>query len=332
MQLIRILVFLTLRIMSRIVMIFVSSIFWVWVIIDIRTLFIIPFLAAESRPKKSWFTGVGVYFVVQFIGRVRILFAMVIDWAFSTSVFCRYVMCLGFSLKLGLVPLHFWVSRRFAYFHYGGIFVVGAGQKVFVIACVPMFSDVPFCAYLFYGMAVRSMLYGPVAMFNSILVKSFLAYSSVNHTGFLVITRWFGLHLIYLYSFIYCVRMIFLTWILWSGRCVLIKELGTDLPACYKTGFIATALRFSGFPPFLDFCTKYVVIQIAMEGRAFIAIFAVLASSLINLIVWIWVTSLATSSGIIRSLPPSSSLLRDIFNISCISWNLFRGMAFGMLY
>lgn len=34
---------------------------------------------------------------------------------------------------------------------------------------------------------------------------------------------------------------------------MLIKELGTDLPACYKTGFIATALRFSGFHHFLIF-------------------------------------------------------------------------------
>nr|YP_003345458.1 NADH dehydrogenase subunit 2 [Crassostrea hongkongensis]ABY26711.1 NADH dehydrogenase subunit 2 [Crassostrea hongkongensis]ACD35453.1 NADH dehydrogenase subunit 2 [Crassostrea hongkongensis]ACL80181.1 NADH dehydrogenase subunit 2 [Crassostrea hongkongensis]ACL80193.1 NADH dehydrogenase subunit 2 [Crassostrea hongkongensis]ACO40172.1 NADH dehydrogenase subunit 2 [Crassostrea hongkongensis] len=332
MQLLSMIVFLVLSIMSSIVMMFVSSLFWVWVMTDMSTIFMIPFLSAESRPKKSWFTGVATYFIIQFFGSVMILFGMVVEWAFSANSLCSFVMCLGFSLKLGLVPFHFWVARSFMYLHYGGIFVVGAGQKVFVVACVPMFSDVPACAYIFYGMAIGSMLYGPVAMFNAITVKSFLAYSSVNHTGFLVVSSGFGLHLVYLYSFIYCVSMFFLTFILWSGNCKLMKDLGSELPLYYKTGFLSIALSFSGFPPFLDFCTKFVVIQVAMEARASIAIFAVLASSLMNLIVWIWVTSLAASSGMREAFTPSGSLGQNVLNISCVIWNLFMGMGFSMLY
>lgn len=331
MQLLRIIVFLILRVISRLVIIFMPTLFWVWAITDFSTIFIIPFLSSEVRSKKSWFTGVATYFVVQFIGRVRILYGILIQWIFAWDPLCSGLLCFGFSLKLGLVPLHFWVARRFINFHYGGIFVVGAGQKVFVVASVPLFNDVPVCAYIFYWIAIASILYGPVAIFNAITVKSFLGYSSVGHTGFLVVSRHFGLHLVYVYAFIYCVRMFFLNFIFWRGNCFLVKDLGIDIPLYYKTGFIAVGLRFSGFPPFLDFCTKFVVLQLGLEAGAHLAIFAVLARSLINLLVWVWIIAIG-ASGLSYRLTPSGSIAQNTFNISCVTWNMFIGLGFRMLY
>lgn len=313
-------------------MLFMSSIFWVWVMTDVGTLFLIPFLSAETRPKKSWFTGVATYFVIQFFGRVIILGGIILDWAIEAADWSRAMICFGFALKLGMVPLHFWVSRRFVYFHYGGIFIVGAGQKVFVVACVPLFSDVPLCAYAYYFIAVGSIIYGPIAIFNAIAVKSFLAYSSVTHTGFLVIGRFFGLHIVYAYSFIYCVRIAFLVFILWSGDCKFIKNLGSELPGYYKTGFVCIAIRFSGFPPFLDFCTKFVILQLSIEQDSTITIVAILTRSLINLIVWVWVLFIATSSEVKEPGFLRGTTGQNVLNISCIIWNLFMGAGFSILY
>nr|YP_004300528.1 NADH dehydrogenase subunit 2 [Crassostrea nippona]ADE18726.1 NADH dehydrogenase subunit 2 [Crassostrea nippona] len=332
MQLLSMVVFLTLSIMSSIVMMFVSSLFWVWVMTDMSTIFMIPFLSGETRRKKSWFTGVATYFIVQFFGSAMILISMIIQWGSPTSPYCSALMCFGFSLKLGLVPLHFWVARSFIHFHYGGIFVVGAGQKVFIISAVPLFSDVPICANVFYWSAMVSMLYGPVAMFHAITVKSFLAYSSVNHTGFLVICSYFGLHLVFIYAFIYCVSMFFLNFFFWSGGCKLMKDLGTELPLHYKTGFFSIGLSFCGFPPFLDFCTKFLVIQLAIECQVPGVVVIILASSLINLVVWIWVISLAASCEMRESFTPTGSVGQNVLNISCVIWNLFMGMGFSMLY
>nr|AWE09673.1 NADH dehydrogenase subunit 2 [Crassostrea belcheri] len=331
MQLLSMVVFLILSLLSSLVMLFVSSLFWVWVMIDLSTVFMIPFLAAEPRPKKTWFTGVATYFLVQFFGSMMILYGLLLQWTISANTACSIFLCFGFSLKLGLVPLHFWVARSFNNFHYGGIFIVGAGQKVFVIASVPMFHDMPACAYVFYWMAVGSMLYGPVAMFNAIAIKSFLGYSSVNHTGFLVVCSSFSLHMVYIYSFVYCVSMIFLTCILWSGDCSYIKDLGSQIPLYYKTGFMSLALSFSGFPPFIDFCTKFVVLQKSLEFGALLAVFGILASSLINLLVWIWVASIA-ASGVLEALTPKGTIGQNVLNISCIIWNMFMGLGFGMLY
>nr|YP_002860227.1 NADH dehydrogenase subunit 2 [Crassostrea sikamea]ACD35441.1 NADH dehydrogenase subunit 2 [Crassostrea sikamea]ACO40208.1 NADH dehydrogenase subunit 2 [Crassostrea sikamea]AIM52376.1 NADH dehydrogenase subunit 2 [Crassostrea sikamea]AIM52389.1 NADH dehydrogenase subunit 2 [Crassostrea sikamea]AIM52402.1 NADH dehydrogenase subunit 2 [Crassostrea sikamea] len=332
MQMLSMIVFLVMSLMASLAMMFMSSIFWVWVMTDIGTIFLIPFLSAETRPKKSWFTGVATYFVIQFFGSVMILGGIIIEWTVQASDCSSGMMCFGFALKLGMVPLHFWVSRSFVYFHYGGVFIVGAGQKVFIVACVPMFSDVPACAYAYYFMAAGSMVYAPVAMFNAITVKSFLAYSSVNHTGFLVITSCFGLHMVYMYSFIYCVSMAFLTFMLWSGDCKYMKNLGSDLPGYFKTGFVCTALSFSGFPPFLDFCTKFVVLQVSMEQDSMITIVTILSSSLVNLIVWIWVTFVAASSEVKEPGFLSGTIGQNVLNISCVIWNLFMGVGFSMLY
>lgn len=154
----------------------------------------------------------------------------------------------------------------FANLHYGGIFIVGAVQKVFMICAVPIIYESWSCRSAVYLRALASAVYGPIAIFNSNDVKTFLAYSSVNNTGLIVICNIVRTTLLGIYAFVYVIRIIFLVLIFSSYNGERILGIGTRLPEFYNARFLSIAIRFSGFPPFTDFCLKFLVLISCAEN------------------------------------------------------------------
>jgi NADH:ubiquinone oxidoreductase subunit 2 (subunit N) len=76
-----------------------------------------------------------------------------------------------------------------------------------------------------------------------------------------------------------------------TGECDDLKSLGAEVPDYYKSGASALFLSFAGFPPLVDFCIKFLVLQECIEIEIWAAICAVLVRSFINLLVWIWILS-----------------------------------------
>nr|YP_009160544.1 NADH dehydrogenase subunit 2 [Crassostrea gasar]AKQ78434.1 NADH dehydrogenase subunit 2 [Crassostrea gasar] len=323
--------FLALGVFSSVMLVFVSELFWLWVMIDLSTIFLIPFLSAELEVKKSWYTGVATYFVVQFFGSASILYGILISWVYLIQDFHSWLIVWGFILKLGLVPFHLWVPRCFVNFHYGGIFIVGAAQKAFLVLAMPMFYSSTVCNFMVYSTAVASMLYGPVAMFNSSEVKPFLGYSSVTNTGFMVLCLFISIHVTSIYAFVYTTSMFFLSLILATGECEKLKSLGSDIPLFYKPGAASLAISFAGFPPFVDFFMKFLVLQSCMDSKMWISILVVLTSSFINLLVWIWMLSFA-STGSSFEFYVEPSMWQKTVNLACVMWNSLGGLFLALIY
>ena len=164
---------------------------------------------------------------------------------------------------------------------------MGAAHKVFAICVLPTDFGGRLCNSILYASALVRIIYGPVAIFNAVGTKPFLAYSSVGNTGFMVLCKCHALQYMATYAAVYCVSMFFLCLFMSSGSCENIKNLGSDLPGAYKLGFFFLCLRFSGFPPLVDFCVKFTVLQRSLEIISIYAIIAVIASRLINLFVWV---------------------------------------------
>nr|YP_004300308.1 NADH dehydrogenase subunit 2 [Ostrea denselamellosa]ADE18737.1 NADH dehydrogenase subunit 2 [Ostrea denselamellosa] len=313
-------------------MIFALSLFWVWVMLDLSTIFLIPYLVCQGTSSGRWYKGVAMYFVVQFMGSALILYSIMVFWITSLESYGEWALLIGFILKLGLFPMHFWVPRVFANLHYGGIFIVGAAQKVFMICAVPIMFESSACSMTAYASALASAVYGPIAMFNSNDVKTFLAYSSVNNTGLMVICNLVSTTLLGIYAFVYVVSMMFLVLIFSSYNGESISGIGTSLPGFYSAGFSSIAMSFSGFPPFTDFCLKFLVLMSCAEKGMWTMVFAVLMSGFINLLVWIWL--FIVNARTLGSLNTNfkRSLYSSALNTSCVLWNVCGGMVLMAVY
>nr|YP_008757799.1 NADH dehydrogenase subunit 2 [Ostrea lurida]AGM48343.1 NADH dehydrogenase subunit 2 [Ostrea lurida] len=320
--------FVVLSLMFSVFMIFSLSLFWVWVMLDLSTIFLIPYLVCQGSSSGRWYKGVAMYFVVQFMGSALILYSVVTLSITSMQLYGEVLVLVGFMLKLGLFPMHFWVPRVFANLHYGGIFIVGALQKVFMICAVPCTFQNIGCNSLVYFMALTSAIYGPIAMFNSNDVKTFLAYSSVNNTGLMVICNLVSTTLMGIYAFIYVVSMVFLVMIFSSYNGDSISGIGFGMPDFYSAGFMSIATSFSGFPPFTDFCVKFMVLMSCAEKNLWVLVYAVLISGFINLLVWIWllVMNMPTLGDMGFTLQASVGMYSEVLNKTCVLWNICGGM------
>nr|YP_010826687.1 NADH dehydrogenase subunit 2 [Nanostrea pinnicola]UOU85768.1 NADH dehydrogenase subunit 2 [Nanostrea pinnicola] len=324
--------FVLLSLMFSMFMIFALSLFWVWVMLDLSTIFLIPYLVCQGSSSGRWYKGVAMYFVVQFMGSAFILYSIMVFWITSLESYGEWALLIGFILKLGLFPMHFWVPRVFANLHYGGIFIVGAAQKVFMICAVPIMFESSACSLAVYTSALTSAVYGPIAMFNSNDVKTFLAYSSVNNTGLMVICNLVSTTLLGIYAFVYVVSMMFLVLIFSSYNGESISGIGTNLPDFYNAGFYSIAMSFSGFPPFTDFCLKFLVLMACAEKNMWVVVCAVLMSGFINLLVWIWLFIVnARTLGSFKT-GFKQSFYSSVLNTSCVLWNVCGGMVLMALY
>lgn len=324
--------FVLLSLTFRVYIVFALRLFWVWVMLDLRTIFLIPFLVCQGASSGRWYKGVAMYFVVQFMGRAIILYSIIIFWITGLESYGEWALIIGFVLKLGLFPTHFWVSRVFANLHYGGIFIVGAVQKVFMICAVPIIYESWSCRSAVYLRALASAVYGPIAIFNSNDVKTFLAYSSVNNTGLIVICNIVRTTLLGIYAFVYVIRIIFLVLIFSSYNGERILGIGTRLPEFYNARFLSIAIRFSGFPPFTDFCLKFLVLISCAENSMWVVVCGVLISGFINLLVWIWVLIVNTRTFNALNTNINVSLYSKVLNARCVLWNVCGGILLMAVY
>lgn len=196
--------------------------------------------------------------------------------------------------------------------------MVGAAQKAFLILCMPVCLDNDACANILFIAAILRMVCGPVAIFNSANIKSFLAYSSITNTGYIAICIFVDFHITLMYAFVYSTRMFFLTVIMSTGECDDLKSLGAEVPDYYKSGASALFLSFAGFPPLVDFCIKFLVLQECIEIEIWAAICAVLVRSFINLLVWIWILSFSIT-GVNKSFLARGSAPRNWVNTGCVA-------------
>ena len=125
-------------------LVFTGDLFWVWALFDLSTIFLIPYLASQDvlNFEGGLFKRTGMYFVVQFLGSALILYSIIVKWFTGSALYVEWVLIFGFIIKLGLFPFHFWVPRVFKHLSYGGIFVVGAVQKGFMVYVIPIESFV----------------------------------------------------------------------------------------------------------------------------------------------------------------------------------------------
>lgn len=333
-EVLRVVLFLVMGVVARIAIISKWGLFWVWVLVETMIFSTMPLLLEKGkRRSKSEFRKprLVAYFSAQCRGTMLILLGLFIHRVISAELAGSCLVCAGYSLKLGLFPFNFWVRSKFERFHYIGVFIRGFAQKLYIVPIVPLFYDEVICANIIYFISLLSMLCGPILMFLTTKVKMFLSHLSLRFTGVLILCSYCGLFITYIYGAVYCLRLFFIIIILLSRDCEHIKDLRLKVPLHFKVGFLCLGVSFSGFPPFVDFIIKEIMVGLLWwEAGATVRITIVLVSRLINLSRWVRFIMFA-SKDIKKALAFKGTVAQNLFNITCVILSLFSGFVFGII-
>ena len=258
-----------------------SSSSWLgcWVGLEINLLSFIPLIN-----KKSQFAAEAAlkYFLVQALASAILLMsALLASWQinlpsvdYGPPINLRLIIGTALLLKIGAAPLHFWFPGVIEGLDWFNNLVLITWQK---IAPFILLSYVISNNSMFFCVIALSVLFGAVGGLNQTSLRKLMAYSSINHLGWIIAALMFSSSYWILY---------FSTYALIRASIVLIfnhRNLSHTLQIynlhnnkILNLLLFCNLLSLGGLPPFLGFLPKWLVIQsMVYQGYLPLALFMV---------------------------------------------------------
>nr|QNH73616.1 NADH dehydrogenase subunit 2 [Dicaeum minullum] len=248
----------------------VSSNHWImaWAGLEINTLAILPLISKSHHPRAI--EAATKYFLVQAAASTLVLFSSMTNaWytgQWDITQMTHPISCLiltsAISMKLGLVPFHFWFPEVLQGSPLITSLTLSTLMKFPPLTLLYMTSP-SLNSTLLTTLAILSAALGGWMGLNQTQIRKILAFSSIAHLGWMaiIITYHPKLTLLNFYLYSLMTAAVFLT--LNSIKVVKLSTLmttWTKSPAL-NTMLLLTLLSLAGLPPMTGFLPKWLIIQ-----------------------------------------------------------------------
>nr|ANO58488.1 NADH dehydrogenase subunit 2 [Oriolus flavocinctus flavocinctus]QBS36294.1 NADH dehydrogenase subunit 2 [Oriolus flavocinctus flavocinctus] len=289
----------------------VSSSHWVmaWTGLEINTLAILPLISKSHHPRAV--EAATKYFLVQAAASALVLFSSMTNawhtgqWDITqlTHPTSSLILTAAISIKLGLVPFHFWFPEVLQGSSLTTGLLLSTVMKFPPITLLYMTSP-SLNPALLTTLAVLSAALGGWMGLNQTQIRKIMAFSSISHLGWMAIIIIYNpkLTLLNFYLYTLMTAAVFLTF-----NSMKVLKLSTLMTAWTKapslsTTLLLTLLSLAGLPPLTGFLPKWLIIQeLTKQGM----ILAAIAMSLLSLLGLFFYLRLAYCATI--TLPPHTT-------------------------
>nr|QIA59234.1 NADH dehydrogenase subunit 2 [Corvus brachyrhynchos] len=248
----------------------ISSNHWVmaWTGLEINTLAILPLISKSHHPRAI--EAATKYFLVQATASTLVLFSSMTNawytgqWDITqlTHPTSSLILTAAISMKLGLVPFHFWFPEVLQ----GSPIITGlllsTAMKFPPITLLYM-TSLSLNPTLLTTLAILSVALGGWMGLNQTQTRKIMAFSSISHLGWMAIILVYypKLTLLNFYLYAMMTAAVFLT--LNSMKVLnlsMLMNAWTKAPSL-STILLLTLLSLAGLPPMTGFLPKWLIIQ-----------------------------------------------------------------------
>nr|WJZ53052.1 NADH dehydrogenase subunit 2 [Pollenia pediculata] len=246
-----------------------------WMGLEINLLSFIP-LMSDNKLMSS--EASLKYFLTQALASSVLLFAVIVFMLNSTKMNSNYFMeMMIFSallLKSGSAPFHFWFPNVMEGLSWLNSLILMTWQK---IAPLMLISYIIFKPLIIISILLSSLI-GALGGLNQTSLRKLMAYSSINHLGWMLAAMFHSNQLWLTYFMFY---MFLTSSMIFMFNMFKISHVN-QLFSCFFHSKIMKFLLFfnllslGGLPPFLGFFPKWIVIQsLTMNNQLFLLVFMV---------------------------------------------------------
>nr|UGS80243.1 NADH dehydrogenase subunit 2 [Eolachesilla chilensis] len=262
----------------------VSSPNWLgtWMGLEMNMLSFVPLMIEQ----KNMFSNESAlkYFLIQSSASALFLMFCVMNmhsqfsfFAFNPSLSINFGLTIPLLIKLGASPFQSWFIMVMEGLTWFKSFLLMTWQKI-----APLFilSFVMIPNQLLSYLAIMSLMVGSIGGLTQTSLRKILAFSSVNHLGWMFSSLMISKTLTTLYFLFYSVMNLL---ILLHLKMNFIFQLTQIYSKPQLISFSVSLLSLGGLPPFLGFLPKWMIIQPLIFNNSFFLCFILVMTALITL-------------------------------------------------
>nr|YP_010022208.1 NADH dehydrogenase subunit 2 [Oxyopes licenti]QOL12223.1 NADH dehydrogenase subunit 2 [Oxyopes licenti] len=197
------------------------------------------------------------YFFIQSMGS-----AILLSLFYFGKMYFKEVVCLVMSYKVGAGPFFFWFPSLCSGISWMSCFILMCFQKIIPFILLSMFLS----GLVFY-MIMLSLFFGIMGSFNQSDLKQLIAYSSVYHLGWMLLSLMSFNEFWMIYLILYGMLIMPIIYFFYMKK---MNNLFDVIKMKHKKWFVMMMLSMAGMPPLLGFFLKwFAFITIFMQSSFF---------------------------------------------------------------
>nr|ARO47906.1 NADH dehydrogenase subunit 2 [Osmylidae sp. EMHAU-20151229-16] len=244
----------------------ISSNSWLgaWMGLEINLLSFIPLMSDSKNLLSN--ESMLKYFLVQALASSILLFIVILlSLMNSMNIFLKLneyfilIMNSSLMLKMGAAPFHFWFPGVMEGLSWMNNFILMTWQKIAPLILLTYYFDMKFL----FMIILISILVGSIGGLNQTSLRKLMAYSSINHIGWMLSTLLISNYFLMIYFLLYTFLSFSIVFMFKFFNVFYINQCFNLLNnfSILKFSFFCNFLSLGGLPPFLGFLPKWLIIQ-----------------------------------------------------------------------
>nr|YP_009995363.1 NADH dehydrogenase subunit 2 [Ochthebius griotes]QNP09779.1 NADH dehydrogenase subunit 2 [Ochthebius griotes] len=269
----------------------ISSYSWLgmWMGLEINLLSIIPLFSNYKNMMNN--EASLKYFITQAMASTIMLFSIIImssnileNWENNFNMIFNSSML----TKMGAAPFHFWLPEVMEGLNWSNCLLLLTWQKIAPMVLI-MYNNM---SMFFSLIIIFSMLISGIMGINQISLRKILAYSSINHIGWMISSLLFLESIWMIYFIIYSITSINIILMFKKFNIFYLKQTFMMMNKNYslKLFFMLNFLSLGGLPPFMGFMPKWLTIQLLIENNLIMIPMFMVMMTLITLYFYMRIT------------------------------------------